>query len=88
MAPSKVTVSDVLAICKRIEALTHGVRVEKAKFRVGQHVLISKDKMKFAENVEQNFSTEIFWITKVTERRPRPLFELEDLNGTTIDGQS
>jgi len=37
---------------------------------------------------EQNFSTEIFRIAKVIERRPRPLYELEDLNGTLIEGQS
>jgi len=41
------------------------VRVAKAKFRVGQHVRISKDKMKFAKGAEQNFSTVIFRIAKV-----------------------
>ena len=54
---------------------------------MGQHVGIGKEKMKFAKNAEQNFSTEIFRIAKVIERRPRPLYELEDLNGTPIEGQ-
>jgi len=63
------------------------VRVAKAKFSAGQHVFISKEKMKFAKGVEQNFSTEIFRIAKVIERRPRPLYELKDLNDTPIDGQ-
>jgi len=43
--------------------------------------------VKFAKGAEQNFSTEIFRIAKVIERRPRPLYEMEDLNGTPTDGQ-
>jgi len=87
MAPSRVTDSDVHAIWKRMEARRRGVRVAKAEFRVGQHVRVSREKMKFAKNAKQNFSTEIFRIAKVIERRPRPLYELEDLNGTPIEGQ-
>jgi len=63
------------------------VRVVRAKFREGQHVRISKEKMKFAKVAEQNFSTEIFRIAKVIERSPRPVYELKDLNDTPIDGQ-
>jgi len=87
MAPSRVTDSDVLAIWKTMEGWKRSVRVVKAKFRAGQHVRISKEKMKFAKGAEQNFSTEIFRIAKVIERRPRPLYELKDLNDTPIDGQ-
>ena len=87
MAPSRVTDSDVLEIWKKTDAQRRGVRVAKAKFRVGQHVRISKQKMKVAKSAEQNFSTEIFRIAKVIERRPRALYELEDLNGTPIEGQ-
>jgi len=43
--------------------------------------------MKFAKSAQQNFSTEIFPFAKVIERRPRPLYELEDLNGTPIECQ-
>jgi len=46
-----------------------------------------KKKMKFAKGVEQAFSTEIFHITKVIERRSRPVYELEDLNKTPIEGK-
>ena len=62
------------------------VRAIRAKFRVGQYVRISKDKMKFAKGYEQNFRTEIFGIAKVKEWIPRPVYELEDLNKTPIDG--
>ena len=63
------------------------IRVTKVKFTLRQHVRISKEKMKFAKGGEQNFYTEVFRITKVIERRPRPVYELEDLNKTPIEGQ-
>jgi len=63
------------------------VRVAKATFRVGKHVFISKEKLMFAKAAEQNFSTEIFRVAKVIDRRPRVVYELEDLNGTPIEGQ-
>ena len=55
------------------------VRVATAKFRVGQHVRISKENMKFAKAAEHNLSTEIFTIVKVINRRPRAVYEIEDL---------
>jgi len=71
---------------EKMEARRRVVRVAKAKFRLGQHVRISKQKMKFAKSTDQTFSTEIFQIAKVIERRPRPLYELKDLNRTPIEG--
>ena len=87
MAPSRVTDSDVLSIWRRMNRRSRRIRVTKVKFNVGQHVRISKEKMKFAKGGEQTFSTEIFRITKVVERKPRPVYELEDLNKTPIGGQ-
>ena len=87
MAPSRVTDSDVLAIWRRMNRRRRRIRVAKVKFGVGQHVRISKEKMKFAKGGEQTFSTEIFRVTKVIERKPRPVYELEDLNKTPIEGQ-
>jgi len=63
------------------------VRVAKATFRVGQNVRIRKEKMRFAKAAEHSFSTGIFKVTKVIDRRPRAVYILEDLNGTPIDGQ-
>jgi len=87
MAPSRVTDSHILAIWNRINEKRLRIRAVRAKFRAGQHVRISKEKMKFAKGGELNFSTEIFRIAKVIERRPRPVFELEDINRTPIEGQ-
>jgi len=58
-----------------------------ASFGVGRHVRISNEKMRFAKAAEQNLSTEIFSVAKVIDRRPRAVYELEDLNGTPIDGE-
>jgi len=63
------------------------IPIAKPRFRVGQHVRISKEKMKFAKGGEQNYSTEVFRIIKVIRRTPRPVYELEDLNQKVIDGQ-
>ena len=87
MDTSRVTDANVLTIRRRREARRQRVQVATAKFRVAQHVSISKEKMKFAKAAEHNFSTEIFRIVKVIHRRPRVVYELEDLNGTPIDGQ-
>jgi len=57
MAPSKVTDSDVLAIWKNVNKnIRHRVRTTRAKFRVGQHVSISKEKIKFKKGAGPNFS--------------------------------
>jgi hypothetical protein len=61
------------------------IRTATPKLRVGQHVRISKEKMRFAKWGEQNY-TEIF-IKKVIYRSPRPVYEVEDLNKTLIEGQ-
>ena len=88
MAPSRVTDSDVLAIWKRMETdRTRRFRVAKATFRVGQHVRIRKEKTRFAKVGEQNFSTEIFKVAKVIDRRSRAVFELEDINGSPVHAQ-
>ena len=43
--------------------------------------------MKFKKGAEQNFCQDIFRINKVTKRTPGPVYELEDLNKTPIEGQ-
>jgi hypothetical protein len=87
MAPSEVSDRDILTIWKRMQKKEQRIRRAQAKFRVGQHVRISKEKMIFAKGAEQNYSTEIFKIIKVIRKSPRPVYELEDLNQTPIEGQ-
>jgi hypothetical protein len=63
------------------------IKTAVAKFRVGQHVRVSKEKMKFAKGGKQNYTTEIFKIRNVVHRSPRPVYEMDDLLGAQIDGQ-
>jgi hypothetical protein len=83
MAPSQDTESDVLAIWKRLKEKGGQIRRVKPKFRVRQHVRISKEKMRFAKGTEQYNTTEIFKINKVILRTTRPVYELIDLNKHT-----
>jgi hypothetical protein len=53
MAPSKVTDTDVLKIWRKMRAKQTSVRRAPAKFKVGQHVRISKEKLKFAKGVNK-----------------------------------
>jgi hypothetical protein len=86
IAPAEVRDSNVLDIWRRMNKKRHDDKITKAKFGVDQHVRISKEKMRFAKGAEQKYSTEIFRIS-VIKRRPRPVYELHDLNNTPIDGQ-
>ena len=63
------------------------VRVARVKFNVVQHVRISKEKGKFGKESEQNYRVDIFRIVNFIRRTLRHLYELEDLNGTLIQGQ-
>jgi len=54
MAQARVTDSDVLTIWDRMNKKRSLIPTARPKFSVGQHVRISKDKMKFAKGGEQN----------------------------------
>jgi len=88
MAPADVRDTDVLTIWNKMRGKADRARrLSKLKFLVGQHVCISKEKMKFAKGGEQNYTTEIFKVRKVVHRTPRPVFELKDLGGQENEGQ-
>jgi hypothetical protein len=96
MAPTKINDTNILKIWKRIDKKNiKKQHVVQPKYKIGQYVRISKEKMRFriskekmrfAKESEQNYSTEIFRIRKVIERRLRPVYELHDFNDTPIDG--
>ena len=87
MAPVEINDSNVLDIWNRMEERRRRIRTVAPKYKVGQHVRISKEKFRFSKGAEPNFSEEVFIITKVIKRRPRPVYELQDLNTAIIDGQ-
>jgi hypothetical protein len=57
------------------------------KFKVGDLVRITKEKVTFAKGYEQTFSTEKFRVVKFIQRMPQPVYELSDLQGRTFEGQ-
>jgi hypothetical protein len=87
MALSEVTKRDIILIWNRMRFKWRHIRSAKPKFRVGQHVRISKGKTTFAKRSEQNYTSEIFRVVKVITRTPRPVYEVEDLMGAPIDSQ-
>jgi hypothetical protein len=88
MAHAKVGDKGVSSIWNRMtEKAQRLKRLGEIKYRVGQYVRISKQKLKFAKGGEQNYTTEICKIRKVIRRTPRPVYELEDLRGNRIDVQ-
>jgi hypothetical protein len=76
-----------LAIWKRLQEKAQRIRHTQAKFRVGQHVRRSKEKMIFTKGSQQNYTTEIFKIIKFITKSPQPVYVLEDLNRTPIEDQ-
>lgn len=60
--------------------------VEYAKYKVGDFVRISRSKGTFAKGFEKNYSEEIFKIGRVSRRQGIYTYELQDLNGESIDG--
>ena len=52
MSPARVADSDILTIWERMNEKRGRIPIAQPKFRVGQHVRISKEKMKFAKGDE------------------------------------
>ena len=70
MALPQVTDSDILAIWNVLNNKRRRDRAENDKFRVGQHVHVSKRIMNLAKGAEKNFSMELFRIAKVNKWTP------------------
>jgi hypothetical protein len=86
MPPVNINASNILSVWRRVINKQDRIPTRAARYEQGQTVRIGKQKFKFAKGFEQNFSREIFKITKVIKHSPEPVFELRDLNGTPIDG--
>ena len=65
MSPSKVNPSNIYSVCQRMISLWANIPKGRVKFKVGDLVRITKEKVKFAKGYEETFSTEIFRVAKV-----------------------
>ena len=53
-----------------MNSLSAKIPLGRVKFNVGDFVIITKEKVKFAKSFEQNYSTEIFQVAKDIQRMP------------------
>ena len=56
------------------------------KFKAGDLVRITEEKLKFVKRHEQTFSTEIFRFVRVIQRMSQPVYELLDMQDRPIEG--
>ncbi|KYN09269.1 hypothetical protein ALC57_18621 [Trachymyrmex cornetzi] len=73
-------------IARRWKNETLKKRMRKIKYRVGDHVRISRAKAAFKKGYEAKWSEEIFQIYIVLDCRNPRVYELRDLAGEVIDG--
>lgn len=86
MKPADVTKQHEPRLLQRYHATaTTKFRWKKPKFRVGDHVRISKYKTLFEKGYTPNWSTEIFRVVKVQRTLPTT-YHLEDYTGEQIKG--
>jgi len=70
-----------------VNSLRANLPQSRVKFKVGDLVRITKEKVKFAKGYGRLFSTEIFSVVKIIHREPQPVYELSGLHGRPIEGQ-
>jgi hypothetical protein len=87
MAPNKVNPSNIYAVWQSVNSLRTAILRGLVKFKVGDLVLITREKLKFAKRYEQMFSTEMFRVVKVIQRMAQLVYELTDLQNRPIEGK-
>lgn len=87
LPPSKVNPTNIYSVWQRLNSARSKIPQGRVKFKVGDLVRITKEKLKFAKGYEKTFSTEIFQILKVIKRMPQPVYELSDMRARPIEGQ-
>lgn len=84
MKPVEVTPDRVLEVYKNLYGNLKP-RSDKAKFKVGDHVRISREKQKHEKGYFWNFSEEIYKVVQVIPHQ-LPLYRLEDLDQDEVEG--
>lgn len=88
MAPADVNDGNILQVWRTLYASPTSsttTKVQTPKFKVGDTVRISREKMIFEKGYEKNWSEEIFNIVQVIKRKP-VVYRLKDLQGEPIEG--
>jgi len=87
MPPSKATPFNTYSVWRKVNNLRAKIHQSRVKFKVGDLVIITKEKVRFAKGYEQTFSKEIFRVVKVIHRVPQPAYELSDLQDRHVEVQ-
>jgi len=82
-----VSPSNIYHVWRKVNSLRAKIPHGRVKFKVGDLVRMTKQKVVFAKGYEQAFSTEIFRVLKVISRVPQPVYELSHLQDRRIEGQ-
>jgi hypothetical protein len=87
VAPGKVSPSIIYSVWRKLTSRQAKIPHGPVKFKVGDLVIITKQKLAFAKGYKQTFSTEIFEVVKVITRVPQPVYVLSDFQYRHIEGQ-
>lgn len=86
MRPCDVNSNNIITVWSNLYDKQKSDKIDIPKFKVGDHVRITKYKHIFKKGYESNWSDEIFVITSVIERSPRVVYTLKDLQNESITG--
>jgi hypothetical protein len=87
MAPADVSPANVYTVWQRLNNLQARIPIGQVKFKVVDHVRISKQKVLFAKGYEKSYSTEIFRVAQVIKRKLQPVYLLSDLLDRPVEWQ-
>lgn len=85
-SPSSVTEDNFLNVWRKLYKTTLPLKGTKQKFAIGDCVRLNKLKRHFAKGFENNYTDEIFQVTKVFLKRPI-MYQVADLEGEIIKGR-
>lgn len=89
MPPAAVTIYNAHIARKNLVARAiqrQPIRERRSKYKVGDHVRISREKNVFEKGAEKNWSEEIFKIVRALKRQNLFIYELCDFDGEKIEG--
>lgn len=88
MRPCDVNFNNIMTVWRNLYEKSNSLseNTKKPKYKVGDHVRISKYKHIFQKGYETNWSDEIFIITSIINRKPWVVYTLKDLENEPITG--
>ena len=87
MTPAEVTIENQVLVRQKLYGMISPQSKEKYKYKIGNHVRITKKRNVFTRGYHPGWTTEIFLVTgRRNDLGIRPLYTVEDLNGEEVKG--